>query len=245
MIENLNIAKKLATDARSRLNKLSLGTLTVINNNKKDLKLNADMIIHDFLCKELNKTNIYILSEEGRNNNSFDIDQLQWIIDPIDGTINYFRGFEVSAISICLWDKGLPVLGVIAPLNSNDIIFSFRGKGAWKNNKKINVSKIEKKNDAILATGFPSSRNYSSSSLQKTIAGIKEYKKVRMLGSAAMMLSFVAQGVFDFYDEEDIYIWDVAAGLSLVNEAGGKFILREGSSVFKYNVKASNKFLLV
>ena len=65
-----------------------------------------------------------------------------------------------------------------------------------------------------------------------------------MLGSAALMMSYVACGYFDVYQEEDIYIWDVSAGLSLVSEAGGEFTITPGSALFKYNVKASNKFLI-
>ena len=65
-----------------------------------------------------------------------------------------------------------------------------------------------------------------------------------MLGSAALMLGFVASGVFDVYIEKDIYIWDVVAGLALVNEAGGSYSIEPGSSIFKYNVKASNKYLI-
>ena len=238
----LEIAKDVAIKVKKKLINKNSNNLNVLNNKDKDIKLSADILSHNYIVDELTKTNIPVFSEEG-NNNTFNLNNYQWIVDPLDGTLNYSRGFKISAISISLWDNGKPLLGVIVPLFYDDIYYSLKGFGAWKNNKKINVSKIKSKEEAILATGFPSGRNYDEESLMKTLKNIREFKKVRMIGSAVTMLSLVANGVFDIYEEEDIYIWDVAAGLSLVEEAGGCFSIIEASNHFKYNVKASNKFL--
>ena len=84
--------------------------------------------------------------------------------------------------------------------------------------------------ESCLLTGFPVGRKYSKISLNKFIDKFRLFKKIRMIGSAAMSLCFVASGIFDIYYEEDIYLWDVAAGLSLVKESGGKYIIKKGSS---------------
>ena len=243
MQDLLYIAKNTACDVRDILMKKSSNQLAIINNDKKDIKLAADIIAHNYIIDALDKTNIPIFSEESKKINDFKINKFQWIIDPLDGTINYFRGFNMSAVSIALWENGGPLLSVIAPIFSNDIYSSQKGKGSWANDNPIKVSKIRRKKNAILATGFPSGRNYTKNSLINTVKYISEYKKVRMVGSAVMMLTMVASGIFDVYEEEDIFIWDVAAGLGLITEAGGNFSIKRGSSIVKYNIKASNKYL--
>ena len=127
---------------------------------------------------------------------------------------------------------------------SNEVFNSLQQCGSFKSDHKISVSRTKNKNEAVLATGFPSGRDYSKKSLEKFIINVQSYKKIRMLGSAALMLAYVSCGFFDVYYEEDIYIWDVAAGLSLVSEAGGAYVITPGDSVFKYNVIASNNVLI-
>jgi len=210
----------------------------IISSIDKDIKTKADLVAHDCINQELSKTGIPVFSEES-DHDSFDIDKLQWIIDPIDGTLNFVRGFPMAAISIALWENGVPILGVIHHLFDDQVFYSYSNKGAWLNNDRISVSNIDKKNQAVLATGFPSGRDYSKESLSQFISDIKTYKKMRMLGSAALMLAYVACGYFDAYQENDIYIWDVAAGLSLVSEAGGIYTIESGSSEIKFNVRAS------
>ena len=243
-MENLlTIAKNTACHVRDILMEKSPDQLAVIDDDNKDIKLAADFIAHNYIIDVLDKTNIPVFSEECENIENFTLNKYQWIIDPLDGTLNYFRGFKMSAVSISLWEDGEPKLGVIAPVFSNDIYFAEKGRGAWKNDDRIFVSKTNKKKDAVLVTGFPSGRNYAETSLLNTLKNISEYKKVRMIGSAAMMLNMVASGIFDVYEEEDIFIWDVAAGLALVREAGGSFSMNKGNNTVKYNVRASNKNL--
>ncbi|MDX1412537.1 MAG: inositol monophosphatase family protein, partial [Nitrospirales bacterium] len=117
-------------------------------------------------------------------------------------------------------------------------------RGAWLDDQEIHVSAVGVKSQAILATGFPSGRSYDTKSLLQFVHSVQAYKKVRMLGSAALMLAQVAAGRFDVYEEEDIFLWDVAAGLALVQAAGGEFQILPGSGPHKYHVRASNKFLM-
>jgi len=247
------LSKSFPTELKTALNAGS-GAINLIKNNfisdagvissiEKDIKTKADIASHEFLYEELSKTGIPVFSEESKNH-TFDINKLQWIIDPIDGTLNYHRGFPMAATSIALWENGAPILGVVHHLFDDHVFYSYKEYGAWLNNKQISVSTIEEIPEAILVTGFPSGSRYDSGTLNQFIKDVQNYKKLRMLGSAALMLCYVSRGIFDVYSEKDIYIWDVAAGLALVSAAGGTYAIQTGSSIFKYNVKASNKFLI-
>jgi len=242
-LSEYKIAKKVASDVGKMLQKNFLSNAGILISQGKDIKTDADFAANELILEALSVTGIPIISEEG-DNSIFNLNDFQWIIDPLDGTLNLSRGFGMSAVSISLWDKGIPILGVVYCLFSNQVYASLNKNGAFKSNDRISVSKIKDKNEAILATGFPSGRNYSKKSLDKFIINVQKYKKIRMLGSAALMLAYVSTGVFDAYYEEDIYIWDVAAGLSLIAEAGGSYIIIPGNNVFQYNVKASNKALI-
>ena len=134
-------------------------------------------------------------------------------------------------------------MGVVHDHFSNIVYSANSNEGAWRNNHPISVSTINSRNEAIIATGFPSGRILTVSSIKQSIQNVLKYKKVRMIGSASLMLAYVACGSFDVYEEEDIYIWDVAAGLALVSEAGGHYSLKPGSSRLKFKVKASNNYL--
>ena len=94
--------------------------------------------------------------------------------------------------------------------------------------KKIFVSTVATTQQSVLATGFPVKREYDSGSLNKFINQVQQFKKIRMIGSAALSLAYVASGVYDAYYEEDIMMWDVAAGVALVKAAGGDYFLKPG-----------------
>ena len=242
-LEEFELAKNIAADTAKMLNKKYLSNPGIISSKEKDIKTEADMVAHEYIYENLSNTGIPIISEEG-DNEKFNLADRQWIIDPIDGTLNLSRGFGMSAVSISLWDGGVPILGVVHHLFSNEVFTSFHHRGAYKNDHRISVSTIKQKNEAILATGFPSGRDYSRDSLNNFIMNVQAYKKIRMLGSAALMLAYVACGYFDVYHEDDIFIWDVAAGLAIIAEAGGAYSIKPGSSALKYNINASNNYLI-
>ena len=102
------------------------------------------------------------------------------------------------------------------------------------------LSEVSEIKEAILATGFPSGANYQTKDINVFVRNVQLFKKVRAVGSAALMLSYVSAGIFDVYYENDIYLWDVAAGLALVEGAGGRIYYRQNSGM-KYEVLASNK----
>ena len=214
----------------------------VADTSGKDIKTLADVAAQEDILKVLQKSGIPVLAEEG-NHFSTNLDSQLWLVDPLDGTFNFSRGFPVASVSIALWEKGMPVLGVVHDIFTRQVYAGLTGQGAWLDDQAIHVSAVGDKSQAILATGFPSGRHYETHSLLQFIQSVQTYKKVRMLGSASLMLAHVAAGRFDVYEEEDIFLWDVAAGLALVQAAGGSFRMCPGSGLHKYHVRASNGFL--
>ena len=145
-----------------------------------------------------------------------------WIIDPLDGSANYWKGMrELTCLSIALWKDGKPVLGVIYRFEREELFSGIVGEGAWLNDEPIVTSATEQIQNAFLATGFPVKRSYDSASLENFVKQVQNFKKVRMLGAAAVMGAFVACGRVDAYMEEAIMLWDIAASAALVLAAGG------------------------
>lgn len=227
----------------------------------KDIKTKADVAAQEVIVAKLASSKLAVIAEEqdeveglkglrvDRNNHSAvqpvndstgQPKDARWLVDPLDGTLNFTRGFPMAAVSIALWEGMEPRLGVIADVFSGQIFSGEVGRGAWLDEEGISVSAAGDTARAVIATGFPSGRSYDSDSLLEFVRKVQRYKKVRMLGSAALMLAQVAAGRFDVYEEEDIYLWDVAAGLALVKAAGGAFVMKPGSGPFKYHVIASN-----
>lgn len=237
----LEVAKTAAIEAQI-IAATFLDDAQVLSSNFKDIKTQADIQLNDLIIEHLLATNLPILSEEVECGNS-NLPGICWIIDPLDGTYNFSRGFPCAAISIALWQNSTPIIGVVKDIFTNDIYFASDSAGSYLNGKPMVVSKIRQVNEAIIATGFPSGASYQTEDLMAFVRNVQIFKKVRTIGSASMMLSYVAAGVFDVYYENDIYLWDVAAGLALVAEAGGKIYLKAKPGTFKCEVLASNPFL--
>ena len=236
----LKIAEKTSIKA-SEIAKNFLKDAVVLSNQNKDIKTLADEEINDCIIIELKKTKISIISEEIDNGN-IDFSKRCWIIDPLDGTLNFSRQFPCSSISIALWDNFMPTLGLVKNIFDGSSYTSFLNQGTKKNNHYVNVSQVSDINNAVLATGFPSGANYESENLLSFVKNVQKFKKIRAIGSASLMLAYVAEGVFDVYYEKDIFLWDVAAGLSLVKEAGGIVYFKKMTGL-KYEVLASNKVI--
>ena len=179
------------------------------------------------------------MSEE-EDNNVIQKNEYNWILDPLDGSLNYMRGIPMYCISLALWKGFEPVLGVIYDLTKNDIYHGINGSGAFKNDVKIMVSKISRFSDAVLCTGFPVNFSYTDNNIIEFADNVKKYKKIRLFGSAAMSLSLVASGIIDAYIEENIMVWDVAAGIAIVKAAGGNVEFSQGSVQNSFNVSVTN-----
>ncbi|QDK39066.1 inositol monophosphatase family protein [Bdellovibrio sp. NC01] len=169
--------------------------------------------------------------------------QGRWIIDPLDGTTNYIHRFPIFCISIGLEVDGKIQLAVIDVPMLNETYTAIRGQGAFVNGRPLRVSKTSQFKDALLATGFVAEHEHVISEQLKIFSNIvRKCRGVRRPGAAAYDLAQVARGVFDGYWERNIQPWDAAAGILLVEEAGGKVQTYKGDEYnpYKNSIIAGN-----
>ena len=175
----------------------------------------------------------FILGEEGgeRKTNS----EYKWIIDPIDGTVNFANGIPICCVSIGLEKEGEIIMGAVYNPLMNEFFFAEKGKGASLNDKTISVSNKENVSTSCLATGFPYTYiEMENGPLEIFSTLIRKGIPVRRLGSAELDLCWVAAGRFDGYFEHHINAWDGAAGFLIVEEAGGKVSDYKGNKYSPY-----------
>ena len=240
----LAISKDVAKEIVTLLNNNQEETLKkyrYIPDLPREMKSDADRFLDKELIKRLSPLGISILSEEGGEINSKSKSSFRFIIDPLDGTVNYVRGLSQSSISIALYDDKKPVFGVLAIYPSEEIVWGGKNFGAFLGEEPINVSDTEVISNAVLCTGFPSHFDVSDQkALSKYFDLIGNFGKIRMLGSASISLFNVARGAADCYYEQEIMIWDVAAGIAILEGAGGVVSVSPGRFDNSLNVVASN-----
>jgi myo-inositol-1(or 4)-monophosphatase len=158
-----------------------------------------------------------------------------WVIDPLDGTTNFLHGLPTYSISIALLQGDEVILGVVYEPNLNECFYAWKNGGAFCNNKKINVSPIKELNQSLVATGFPYSLLDNGKKYLKILGKFVDTTHgLRRLGSAAVDLCYVACGRFEGYYEFNLQIWDIAAGLLIVKEAGGTVTDYSGGNDYLY-----------
>ena len=173
----------------------------------RDIKLAADFFLNKELANLLSAaTGIRCMSEEEEISHAIAENDTLWIIDPLDGSMNFSRGVPLYCISVALWRDQRPVIGVIHDIARQQTYFCCHGIAAV-DNLPIRVGKIKSPSKAILATGFPVLNDFSESAMIWYTGFIKGFKKIRMLGTAALSLAWVAEGKLDAYYERDIMIW--------------------------------------
>ena len=231
------LAIKAAKEAGEYLLKNKTAKKEIFSEQGRDIKLEIDRSTEKLIRTSLRESDISILGEEYGGKSS---DGLVWVIDPIDGTANYFRGLDQCCISIALMDGNKALLGIIYNFNTNELFHAQHEQGAFLNDLPISVSNISEKNKASLTTGFPASESIESS--LDFLDGLKEWKKIRMFGSAALSCAYISSGRCDAYIEKGVYLWDFAAGICLVNEAGGRVQFSKIDSE-RYSVKFDNNCL--
>jgi myo-inositol-1(or 4)-monophosphatase len=208
--------------------------LEVLSAEGKDIKLQADRDSEQLIIDALRAARPYpVLGEESGETGGeagADSDGPFWVIDPLDGTLNYSRGVPICCISIALVENdragggqgGDRVLaGAIYDFNRDELFSAAEGAGATLNGRPIRVAATTDPSQASLSTGFPAAADYSTGALMPLVQSVQAFKKVRMIGSAATSLAWVACGRFDAYIEDGVHLWDIAAGMLLVAEAGG------------------------
>jgi len=241
MSSDLQLAEAAARAAGEILRaEFSRGS-TVKSEIGKDIKLAADVLAEEVLLKMLRAKSTYpILSEEAGEDATFSNAGLRWVIDPLDGTFNFSRRLPLCCVSVGLWNGMTPVLGVIYDFSSDSLYSGEVGVGAWRNGTPISVSAVQDPSKAALCTGFPAGGDFGRDSLMGLVQQVQHYKKVRMVGTAALALAFVAAGYVDAYQEDDINFWDVAGGIAVIVAAGGRFRMLPGTRTWQFEVVADN-----
>jgi len=220
MIDDIiSIAKEAGELVREGFNK----SLKVeYKSNESDLVTNIDKasekLITDFIRKKYPSHGI--LAEEGGNVKSSS--GFVWLIDPLDGTMNFAHGLPIFSISIGLQKDEKTIAGVVYDIPQNVLYKAESGGGAYADDEKIKVSTNKIIAHSLLVTGFPYNVNANpDNALEKFVALTKKARGVRRLGSAAIDLCYVARGVFDGFWEVFLNPWDFCAGNLIVEEAGG------------------------
>jgi myo-inositol-1(or 4)-monophosphatase len=236
----LIIAKKAAKKAGKFLLKNKNVLNQTLFSNEKDIKLQADISSEKLIIDIIsNESDIPILAEES----GISINNLSdtfWVVDPLDGTANYSRDIPFCCVSIALISNLKPVLGVVYDFNNNNLYEGSINTKAFCNNNEISVSNTDKPNKGVLLTGLPNNTDYSDDTLLAMTRDFQNWKKVRMIGSAAMAAVYIASGKADLYKEKKTYLWDIAAGAAIVNAAGGEALLLNQNEKFQVDVRFSN-----
>ncbi len=207
---NLNVMIK-ASEKASKVLIRDFGEIEKLQVSKKgpsDFVTNSDLKAEKIIIEELKKArpNYSIISEEKGVENNKDKNNT-WIIDPIDGTINFLHGIPHFAISIALKSHNEIISGLIFDPIKNEMFFAEKDNGAFFNNHRIRVSKKNQLNDCLFVTGGK--------------LEIEPKLSFRKSGCAALDMAYVAAGRYDGYFQNDLNLWDIAAGIILVKEAGG------------------------
>ena len=230
----------LALEKLHELDKKNIKNYKFSSEISRELKADADLIIENILISELAKSGLNILSEEQGLKESDSTSKLTFIIDPIDGTVNFVRGIINCSISIALFDGEKPIFGVLGSYPSNSIAWGGKDIGSFMEEIPLKVSTIKEIDKSVLCSGFPSRFDFSSNKVNQFINQIKNFNKIRMLGSASQSLLHLAKGSVEVYLENNIMIWDVAAGIAIVEGAGGEYRLSHNEFIYPLDVIASN-----
>ncbi len=201
--------------------------LQVKKKGPKDFVTKTDKRVEKILIEELekNKKNYSFITEETGIINKSDTDNF-WIIDPIDGTTNFLHGIPHFAISIALKNKDEITAGLIFDPIKNEMFYAEKNAGSFFNNRRVRVSKKFEIDDCLFATNHK--------------GAIHSNLNLRYTGCAALDLAYVASGRFDGYFHNQINIWDIAAGVLIVREAGGKVNDINKFDINNIEIRASN-----
>jgi myo-inositol-1(or 4)-monophosphatase len=235
----LNIAIKAARAAGSIINRasLDLDLLTISSKAPNDFVTEVDKAAENAIIDVLLQAypGHGILAEEsGSERGARDSDYV-WIIDPLDGTTNFIHGFPVYAVSIALAFKGQVQQAVVYDPTRNDLFFASKGRGAFRNDKRLRVSKRIRMNEALIGTGFPFRKGDNFKRYVKMFEAVMQNcAGLRRPGAAALDLCYVAAGYYDGFFETGLHPWDIAAGSLMITEAGGLIGNFTGEANFLY-----------
>lgn len=236
----LAVAERTAL-AAGRLIREGFGQEVVVKESTQhDIKIELDSLTQRLIEKMLLDAfpGHAILGEEGGEGTTGQ--RYEWIVDPIDGTVNFSYGIPHFCVSIACRDRGETVAGLVFDPMREEMFAAMKGQGAFLNGKKISASSRSDMSEMILSLGF----SKSGETVKKCLELYQYYgprsRKLRAMGAAALDLAYIAAGRIDAYIEQGIKIWDVAAGNLILEEAGGKVVLTPLKDKHHYHIVASN-----
>ena len=244
MPDHLAIALEAAHAAGDLLRAHFAKPLTVNAATAHDIKLEVDVLTQDLITEILlgNFPEHALYGEEGVVGDQ--LSEHQWVVDPLDGTVNYFYGIPHFCTSIALRHRGEVIVGVIYDPIRDELWSGTKEKPALLNGKEIHVSTRATLAEAIVSVGLSKTSTTIDAGLPVLRDLVHRVRKCRMLGSAALDLAYVASGRIDAYIEQGISLWDIAAGWLLVEGAGGRVEMKERTDLKdKYSIVASNGLL--
>jgi myo-inositol-1(or 4)-monophosphatase len=155
--------------------------------------------------------------------------EYRWIVDPLDGTTNYVHGVPHYCVSLALEQNGRPLVGAVYDPMLDECFTAIDGRGAWLNGQTIHVSGVSTLSESLAAVGFPPNVQTDAPDLRLFLEMLPRCQAIRRTGSAALNLCYLAAGRFDIFWSYATHIWDVAAGVLLVREAGGVVTAPDGA----------------
>ncbi len=248
---NLKEAMQFAQKAKSQSRKILTDYFGQLKHIEKKemagLVSEADKESELAIIQELKPFGVEVVGEEGsfadKYEKLYETGRTRWLIDPLDGTTNYIHGFPIFCTSIALQVDGEVQLALIDVPMLNKTYTSIQGEGAFCNGAQMQVRSTVNIEDSLAATGFFAENEQALNKQLEIFSNlVKQCRGIRRAGAAAFDLCMVAEGVFDFFWEENLQPWDTAAGSLLVKEAGGQVTTYSGEQFYPEakNIMASN-----
>ena len=226
---DIHLLKNAIYEAASTIKELKEGVQVFSKQHEVDLVTEADLKSEEILINAITKhyPNDGIISEESETINPDS--NRTWIIDPLDGTVNYANNIPQVAITLMLLENNQPTQAYVLDIYKDVLYEGYKGQGAYKNGEELKILKSTTMQKAIVATGFPYDRVHNSSHYMKTFeAVLKSCGGVRRFGTAALDVCWIADNKFDAYFEFFIKPWDTLGASLILEEAGGKVIDQNG-----------------
>jgi len=225
-VQKIEKLKQLALEAGKIIHEGYHATKEITHKGTVDLVTQYDVAVEKFVMERLQVDfSEYILIGEESHEGSYHYDKAIYI-DPIDGTTNFVHGFPHLALSIGVWEEGKPVMAVVYNPILEEMFWAVRGEGAYLGEKRLSVSTQDTLQQSLIGTGFPYAKvnagveyHWVIDCLTNLLPHIRD---IRRLGAAAVDICYLAEGKIDAFYEIDLKPWDVAGGILILQEAGGK-----------------------
>lgn len=231
----------LISEVGQHLISTSRKPIKILKEQSKDIKLKADLETEELLRMKLAEAcPIPVLGEELGTSEDFSFSEC-FILDPLDGSLNFSRGNPIYSISLAYVYEKKIVAGIVHNPVFNETFVGIVGEGAYLNGIRLEEMQNRIPSSAILATGIPSDLNIiDQESVADYFLPMMKFKKMRMIGSASQSLCWIPLGRVDAYMENSIKLWDVAAGLAILEAAGGAWTASRLNEDWSFNVRAAS-----